>query len=118
MKKGNLEWPFKDLDIFVQKYIVYRTENDLNPSYMKNAFKKSDTLRSKRPHHQYNLIVPRPNYYEFNTTILTAIGQNFGILFLLILSSQKHLQCLKNPSKHEMEKCVSAVCAHAIRIIK
>ena len=41
---------------------------------MKNAFKKSDTLRLKRPHHQYNLIVPRTNYYEFSTTILTSIG--------------------------------------------
>ena len=37
---------------------IYRTANGLNPSYMKNVFKKSDTLRSKRMQHQYNLIIP------------------------------------------------------------
>ena len=37
---------------------IYRTANGLNTSYMKNVFKKSDTLRSKRMQHQYNLIIP------------------------------------------------------------
>ena len=40
------------------------------------------------------------------------------ILFLLILSPQKRLKCLKNLSKHGTETCVSAVCANIIRIIK
>ena len=40
---------------------------------MKNVFKKPDTLRSKRPQHQYNLAVPRPNYYEFGTKCLTSL---------------------------------------------
>ena len=53
---------------------IYGTVNTLNPSYMKNDFKKSDTLRSKRTQHQNNLIVPRPNYYEFGTKSLTSLG--------------------------------------------
>ena len=51
---------------------IYRTINDLNPSYMKNIFKKSDTIRSKRMQHPNNLIVSRPNYYEFGTKSLTS----------------------------------------------
>ena len=40
---------------------IYRTVNGLNPSYVKNVFKKSNTLRSKRMPHQNNLSVPQPN---------------------------------------------------------
>ena len=67
-----------------------------------------------------NIISMCPDQTTTNLTqqFLLLLDQKFGILFLLILSSQKHLKCLKNSSKHEMEKCVSAVCAHAIRIIK
>ena len=52
---------------------IYRTVNDLNPSYTKNVFNKSDTLRSKRTQHQNSLIVPRPSYYEFGTKSLAAL---------------------------------------------
>ena len=38
---------------------------------MKNLFKKSDTLRSKRTQHQNNLVVPRP---DFNTKSLAFLG--------------------------------------------
>ena len=37
---------------------IERTVNGLNPSNMKNVFKKSDTLWSKRTHHQNNLSMP------------------------------------------------------------
>ena len=52
---------------------LYRTVNGLNPSYMKNVFKKSDTLKSKRTQYQNNLIEPRPNYYEFGTKSLASL---------------------------------------------
>ena len=55
---------------------IYRTVNGLNPSYMKNVFKKSNTLRSKRMQHQNNLSVPQPNYYEFDTKRLASFGPN------------------------------------------
>ena len=41
---------------------------------MKNVFKKSNTLRSKRMQHQNNLSVPQPNYYEFDTKSLAFFG--------------------------------------------
>ena len=40
---------------------------------MKNLFKKSDTLRSKRTQHQNNLVVFRP---EVNTKSLAFLGPN------------------------------------------
>ena len=52
---------------------IYRTVNCLKLSYMKNVFKKPDTLRSKRIEHQNNLIVSPPNYCEFGTKSLTSL---------------------------------------------
>ena len=98
---------------------IYRKVNCLNPNYMKNVFKKSVTLRSKRTQHT-NIISLYPDQIIKNLEqkVLLLLGQKFGILFPLILRPQKHLKCLKNSSKHGMEKCLSAVCAHIIRIIK
>ena len=53
---------------------IYRTVNSLNPSYMKNFFKKSDALSSKRMQHQNNSIVPQLNYFEFDTKSLNSLG--------------------------------------------
>ena len=53
---------------------IHRTVNDLNPSYMKNVFKKSDTIRSKQMQPQNNFIVPQSSYYEFGTKSLTSLG--------------------------------------------
>ena len=55
---------------------IDRTVNGLNPSYMKNVFKKSYTLRSKRMQHQNSLSVPQPNYYEWSTKRLASFGPN------------------------------------------
>ena len=49
--------------------------------------------------------------------ILLLLREKVGILFLLLLSLQKRLKCLKNSSKRGTDKCVSAVCAHIIRIV-
>ena len=53
---------------------IYKTVNGLNSSYIKSAFKKSDTLRSKQMQHENNLKVPRPNYHEFGTKSLAFFG--------------------------------------------
>ena len=53
---------------------IYRTVNGLNPSYMKNVFKKSGTLRSKQTQHQNNLSVLRSNCYGFGTKSLASFG--------------------------------------------
>ena len=53
---------------------IYTTVNGLNPNYMKNVFKKSDTSRSKQTQNQSNLIVVPPNYYEFGTKTLAFLG--------------------------------------------
>ena len=97
---------------------IYKTKNSLNPRYMKNVFKKSDTVRSKRAQHQNNLIVLDQIIMNLAQNVLLLVDQKFVICFLLILSPQKRLKCLKNLSKHGTEKCVSVVCAHITRIIK
>ena len=53
---------------------IYRTVYGLNSSYMKNVFKKSGTLWSKRMQHQNNFSVLRLNYYEFGTKSLASFG--------------------------------------------
>ena len=78
---------------------IYRKVNCLNPSYMKNVFKKSVTLRSKRTQHT-NIISLYLDQIIKNLVqkVLLLLGQKFGILFPLILRPQKHLKCLKNSS--------------------
>ena len=82
---------------------------------MKNVFKKSDTVRSKRAQHQNNLFVLDQIIMNLAQNVLLLVDQKFVICTLLILSPQKRL---KNLSKHGTEKCVSVVCAHITRIIK
>ena len=53
---------------------IYKTVNDLNLDYMKNIFVKSDSSRSRRLHHQNNLVVPRPNYSKFGAKSLKVLG--------------------------------------------
>ena len=80
---------------------------------MKNAFKKSDTLRLKRPHHQYNLIVLRTNYYEFSTTILTSIGPKIWNSFPVNIKFAETFVVFKKLIKTrdgEMYKCCMCTC--------
>ena len=74
---------------------IYRTVNGLNPNYMKNFFKKSDTLSSKRMQHQNNLIVPRPNYFEFDAKILTSLGSKIWNSLPVNIKSAETFEGLK-----------------------
>ena len=74
---------------------ISRAVNGLNPSYMKNIFKKSDTLRSKRTQHQNNLFVPRPNYYEFGTKSFVSLGPKIWNSFPVNIKSAKMFEVFK-----------------------
>ena len=68
---------------------IYRTANNVNSSYMKNVFKKSDTSKLKQRKHQNNLIVSQPDYYEFGTKCFASLGsKNWNSLPLSIKSAE------------------------------
>ena len=83
---------------------------------MKNVFKKSDTFRSKRTQHQNNLIVPRPNYYEFGAKSLASLGSKIRNPLPVNFTSVETFEVLKKTCQN-MERR-NAICAHMIRIIK
>ena len=87
---------------------IYRTVNDLNPTYMKNVFEKSNTLRSKRMQHQNNLSVPQPNYYEFGTKRLASFGPNVWDSLPINIKSAETFKVFKKFIRTldgEMRKC-------------
>ena len=87
---------------------IYKTVNGLNPSYMKNVFKKSDTSRSKRTQYQNNLIEPRPNYYEFGTTSLASLKPKIWNSLPVDIKSAETFEVFKKLIKTwdgEMCKC-------------
>ena len=51
---------------------MYKTLNNINPSYMKNIFIKSHSRRSKS--YEYNLQVPKRNQKLFGTRSLSVLG--------------------------------------------
>ena len=95
-----------------------RVVNGLNPSYMKNVFKKAETLGRNERNGKTVPFHPDETITNLAKNVLLLLDQKFGILFLLVLSPKKRLKCLKNTSKHGTEKCVSVICAHRIRITK
>ena len=92
---------------------ICRTVNGLNPSYMKNVFKKSDTSRSKRTQHQNNLIVPRPNYYEFGTESFTSLGSKIWNSLPVNIKSAEMFEVFKKYIKTcEREMCKCRMCTY------
>ena len=105
-KQRNLQWRFKDLRYLSAE--IYRTVNCLKLSYMKNVFKKPDTLRSKRIEHQNNLIVSPPNYCEFGTKSLTSLWQKIWNSLPVNIKSAETFEVFKKLIKAwdgEMYKC-------------
>ena len=92
---------------------ICRTVNGLNPSYMKNVFKKSDISRSKRTQHQNNLIVPRPNYYEFGTESFTSLGPKIWNSLPVNIKSADMFEVFKKYIKTwDREMCKCRMCTY------
>ena len=92
---------------------IYRTVNGLNLSYMKNFFKKLDTLRSKLTQHQNNLIVPRPNYYELGTKSLFSLGSEIWNSLPVNIKSAETFEVFKRLIKTwEGEMCKCRMCTY------
>ena len=92
---------------------IYRTLNGLNPSYMKNVFKKSDISKSKRTQHQNNLIVPRPNYYEFGTESFTSLEPKIWNSLPVNIKSADMFEVFKKYIKTwDREMCKCRMCTY------
>lgn len=88
----DIKWPFKGLV----------------PSYIKNVLKKLDTLRSKWTHHQNNLIVLWPNYYEFCTKSLASLEPKTWNSFAVNVKSVEKFKAFRkliNTWDREMRNC-------------
>ena len=53
---------------------IYKTLKDLNPSFMKEIFKKRDENRITRDRYKLNLNIPRRNQVTFGTKSLKFYG--------------------------------------------
>ena len=53
---------------------IYKTLNDLNPSFMKEIFEKRDENRVTRDRYKLNLNIPRRNQVTFGTKSLKFYG--------------------------------------------
>ena len=69
---------------------IYKTLNNLNPSFMKEIFEKRDENRVTRDRYKLNLNLPRRNQVTLSST-----EGKCGTLYLLISKLQKTLILLK-----------------------
>ena len=53
---------------------IYKTLNELNPSFMMEIFKLRTTNRPVREQYQLNLEIPNPNQIRFGEKSLTSFG--------------------------------------------
>ena len=75
---------------------IYKTLNDLNPSFMKNIFKERETNRLVPEKYKLNLTVPKSNQFTFWTKSLKSYGPKiWNSLYLIILNPRKVWQALR-----------------------
>ena len=73
---------------------IYKTLNNLNPTYMKDIFKKSSHRRSERL--MYNIDVPKYNQNKFGRKSLRVLGH---MLWNSLPNEAKSMDTLPNLEK-------------------
>ena len=74
---------------------IYKTLNDLNPSFMKEIFEKRDENRVTRDRYKLNLIFLGETQLRLVLKALSSMDEKFGTLYQLISKLQKTLLLLK-----------------------
>ena len=59
---------------------IYKTLNDLNPSFMKEIFENRDENQLTGYRYNLNLNIPRRNQTTFGTKALSSTHEKFGTL--------------------------------------
>ena len=75
---------------------IYKTLNDLNPSFMKEIFEKRDENRVTRDRYKLNLNIPRSNQVTFGAKSLKFYGPKFWNTLPVNIKTAENLHAFKN----------------------
>ena len=75
---------------------IYKTLNDLNPSFMREIFETRKTKRAVRERYKINLEIPRVNQASFGTKSLRFYGPKIWNSLPYHIKSAENLLCFKN----------------------
>ena len=92
---------------------IYKTLNDLNPSFIKQIFEKKDENRVTRDRYKLNLNIPRRNQVTFDTKSLKFYGPKIWNALPVNIKNAENL----NASNNLIEmwngvSCNCIVCTH------
>ena len=92
---------------------IYKTINNLNPSYMTNMFQLNESFRPVRDQHKFNLVVHRPNKVRFGSNSLRSLGPMIWNSLPLHIKGAKNLLVFKNLIKvWDGISCKCNVCSY------
>ena len=90
---------------------IYKTLNDLNPSFMREISGTRKTKRAVREKYKINLEIPRVNQASFGTKSLRFYGLKIWSSLPYHIKSAKNLLCFKNVIKSWNDSiCSCKVC--------
>ena len=88
---------------------IYKTLNDLNPSFMNNIFKLKINSREVRDKYKLNLDIPKWNQRTFGYKSLKVLGPKIWNNLPYHVKSSENLDTFKNLLKTGMEPCVKVI---------
>ena len=92
---------------------IYKTLNDLNPSFMKEIFEKRDENRVTRDRYKLNLNIPRRNQVTFGAKSLKFHGPKIWNALPVNIKTAENLNAFKNLiRKWNGVSCNCIVCTH------
>ena len=79
---------------------IYKTLNDVNPSFMEKIFEKRDETRVTRDRYNLNLNIPRRNQVTFGAKSLKFYGPKIWNTLPVNIKTAEHLNAFKNLIKN------------------
>ena len=90
---------------------IYKTINNLNPSFMKQIYELRETNRNVREKHRLNLNIPNYNQATFGKKSLRIFGPKIWNGLPYHIKSPKNLESLKTVIKNwDGVKCKCVIC--------
>ena len=90
---------------------IYKTFNNLNPSFMKQIFKLRETNRSVSGKNRLNLNIPNYNQVTFGKKSLRIFGPKIWNSLLYHIKSSKNLESFQTVIKNwDGANCMCVIC--------
>ena len=90
---------------------IYKTINDLYPSFMKQIFELRETNRNVREKYRLNLNIPNYNQVTFGKKSLRIFGPKIWNSLLYHIKSSKNLQSFQTVIKNwDGANCMCVIC--------